>query len=121
MQTSYAKHLRKKRSSTVEPVIGTLVNFFAMWRVNTRGIQQANKCVVMAAIAYNLKKMMKFKNKQAVGVQAPLHEIKKVIVKTAELLQNATILNLEATTVRIRRKMIWLSYSNLITPIRISF
>jgi len=30
-------------------------------RVNTRGIQLANKCMIMAAIAYNLKKMMKFK------------------------------------------------------------
>jgi hypothetical protein len=38
-----------------------------MRRVNTRGIQQANKCILMAAIAYNLKKLMKWtvKNVQA--------------------------------------------------------
>jgi hypothetical protein len=31
-----------------------------MKRVNTRGIKLANKCMIMAAIAYNLKKMLKF-------------------------------------------------------------
>jgi hypothetical protein len=46
----------------VEPVLGTLINFLAMKRVNTRGINLANKCMLMAAIAYNLKKMMKFKS-----------------------------------------------------------
>jgi hypothetical protein len=40
-------------------VLGTLINFLAMKRVNTRGINQANKCMLMAAIAYNLKKLIK--------------------------------------------------------------
>jgi uncharacterized protein CbrC (UPF0167 family) len=31
-----------------------------MRRVNTRGIKQANKCILMAAIAYNLKKLLKW-------------------------------------------------------------
>jgi hypothetical protein len=43
------------RSKTVEPVLGTLINFMNMKRVNTRGICQANKHVIMAALAYNLK------------------------------------------------------------------
>lgn len=60
LQTAKAKRLKKLRSSTVEPVIGTLVGYLAMKRVNTRGIQQANKCMLMAAVAYNLKKLMKF-------------------------------------------------------------
>ncbi|HEX8278275.1 MAG TPA: transposase [Segetibacter sp.] len=59
--TEKARQLKKLRSSTVEPVIGTLVNYLAMKRVNTRGIKQANKCMLMAAVAYNLKKLMKFK------------------------------------------------------------
>lgn len=60
LQTAKARQLRKLRSSTVEPVIGTLVNYLAMKRVNTRGIQQANKCMIMAAVAYNIKKLLKF-------------------------------------------------------------
>jgi len=65
LQTQKAKRLKKLRSSTVEPVIGTLVNYLAMKRVNTRGIQQANKCMLMAAVAYNLKKLLKFKTNKA--------------------------------------------------------
>ena len=60
LQTDYAKKMKKLRQSTVEPVLGTLINFLSMRRVNTRGIKQANKCMLMAAIAYNIKKMMKF-------------------------------------------------------------
>ena len=60
LQTQKAKRMKKLRSSTVEPVLGTLVNYLGMRRVNTRGIAQANKCMLMAAIAYNLKKLLKF-------------------------------------------------------------
>lgn len=60
LQTNKAKRMKKLCSSTVEPVLGTLVNYLNLRRVNTRGIKQANKCMLMAAIAYNLKKLMKF-------------------------------------------------------------
>jgi hypothetical protein len=60
LQTGKAKHMKKLRSSTVEPVLGTLVNYLGMRRVNTRGMKQSNKCMLMAAVAYNLKKLMKF-------------------------------------------------------------
>lgn len=60
LKTPYARKMKKLRQSTVEPVLGTLINFLAMKRVNTRGIKLASKCMMMAAIAYNLKKMMKF-------------------------------------------------------------
>jgi len=63
MQSRKAKILMKKRQSTVEPVIGTLVNYLGLKRVNTRGIQQVNKCITMAAVAYNLKKLIKHKAK----------------------------------------------------------
>ncbi|MFD2960636.1 transposase, partial [Olivibacter jilunii] len=66
MQTRKAKILMKKRQSTVEPVIGTLVNYLGMKRVNTKGLAQANKCLTMAAIAYNLKKMLKFSPKKRI-------------------------------------------------------
>jgi len=65
MQTNYAKKISKIRSSTVEPVLGTLINFLNMKRVNTRGIKLANKHVLMATLTYNLKKYMKFIAKRA--------------------------------------------------------
>jgi len=48
------------RHSTVEPVFGTLINFMGMRKINTRGIESANKVMLMAAMAYNLKKLLKY-------------------------------------------------------------
>ena len=82
LQTPRAKQLRKLRSSTVEPVIGTLVNYLAMKRVNTRGLQQANKCMLMAAVAYNLKKLLKFKVNKVVTIAKTMEiEAKKGLLK----------------------------------------
>lgn len=64
MQTTSREKIRRLRSSTVEPVLGTLVNFLAMRRVNTRGIKQASKCILMSAIAYNLKKLLKWESRK---------------------------------------------------------
>jgi transposase len=61
----YAKRMSRLRSSTVEPVLGTLLNFMNMRRVNTRGIDLANKHVLMAALVYNLKKYLKYISKNA--------------------------------------------------------
>lgn len=52
--------MKKKRQSTVEPVFGTLTQFMALKKVNTRGIDKANKVMLMSAMAYNLKKYLKF-------------------------------------------------------------
>jgi hypothetical protein len=64
-KAAYAKRISKIRSRTVEPVLGTLINFLNMRRVNTRGMAQANKHVLMVAITYNLKKLMNFNRLKA--------------------------------------------------------
>ena len=64
LQTPMAKRMKKLRSSTVEPVLGTLVNFLGMRRVYTKGVGLAGKCMTMTAIAYNLKKLMKWQSKK---------------------------------------------------------
>jgi transposase len=53
------RYYKTLRQSTVEPVFGTLINYMGMRRINTRGIESANKVLIMAAIAYNLKKLLK--------------------------------------------------------------
>ncbi len=65
LQTVNREKIRQLRGSTVEPVLGTLVNYLGMRRVNTRGLQQANKCMLMAAVAYNLKKLLRWEGKKA--------------------------------------------------------
>ncbi|MCC6815199.1 MAG: transposase [Saprospiraceae bacterium] len=54
--------MSKIRSKTVEPVLGTLMNFLGMRRVHTRGIEAAKKHTLMASLCYNLKKLMKHSN-----------------------------------------------------------
>jgi hypothetical protein len=44
----------------VEPVFGILTQFTGMLKVYTRGIKNANKQMLMAAAAYNLKKLLKY-------------------------------------------------------------
>ena len=53
-------YMKGKRQSTVEPVFGTLTQFLGMGKVNTLGLKQANKCMHLSAVAYNLKKYLKF-------------------------------------------------------------
>jgi hypothetical protein len=64
VQSKRGRALKVKRSSTVEPVFGTLTEFMAMRKVNTRGISNANKGMLMAAMAYNLKKYLRFTQKR---------------------------------------------------------
>jgi transposase len=78
LKTEKAKRLKKQRSSTVEPVLGTLINFRGMKRIWTRGIENANKCMLGAAIAYNLKKWINFKVKKVnVKIEALPKPLKK--------------------------------------------
>lgn len=57
---AYTKRISKIRSRTVEPVLGTLINFTNLKKINSRGMSCANKHVMMAALTYNLKKLLKF-------------------------------------------------------------
>jgi transposase len=76
LQTNYAKRMSKIRQSTVEPVLGTLINYLSMRRINTRGIQQANKCMLMAALSYNLKKLLRWQSKK---VQVNVKALQKAV------------------------------------------
>jgi transposase len=58
MNTSKGKRMRRLRSATVEPVLGTLLCFMRMRKVYTKGNKSACKQLLMAAAAYNLKKLM---------------------------------------------------------------
>src|SRR5215204_3141956 len=86
LQTPKARRMKKLRQSTVEPVLGTLVNFLAMRRVNTRGIKAANKCMLMAACAYNLKKLLKWITPVDQLVKQGLEKAEKTLANLFSLL-----------------------------------
>ena len=58
------RYMKGKRQSTVEPVFGTLTQFMGLRKINTIGLEQANKVMHLSAIAYNLKKYLKFTRKR---------------------------------------------------------
>lgn len=87
LQTSKAKRMKKLRSSTVEPVLGTLVNFLGMRRVYTKGIRMADKCMLMAAVAYNIKKLLKWQSRKT---QADIKALQEIL-RSAFLVLTASI------------------------------
>lgn len=78
MENKKGRRMMKVRQSTVEPVIGSLVNHFGMKRVNPLGLVQANKCITISGAAYNLKKLAKYitskKRKAATQTKKVLEE-----------------------------------------------
>jgi hypothetical protein len=52
--------MKKLRQATVEPVLGTPINFMGIRRIWTRGLKNANKFMIGAAIAYNIKKWLTY-------------------------------------------------------------
>lgn len=65
VESPQGRYMKGKRQSTVEPVFGTLTQFMGMRRINTLGLKQANKVMHLSAIAYNLKKYLKFEQKRS--------------------------------------------------------
>ncbi len=57
----------KAKRQSIESVFGMLKEFMGLRKVNTLGIDKANKCMHLAAIAYNLKKHLKFTKKSPIS------------------------------------------------------
>lgn len=62
--------MKTVRSATVEPVLGSLLDFNRMKKVYTKGIDLADKHVLLAACAYNIKKLLKFSLRNVIAKQA---------------------------------------------------
>tara|TARA_R110002126_G_scaffold291435_1_gene452419 strand:- start:949 stop:2520 length:1572 start_codon:yes stop_codon:yes gene_type:complete len=82
VNSKQGRYMKGKRQSTIEPVFGTLTQFMGMRKINTIGIKQANKVMHLSAIAYNLKKYLKFDQKlveSGVGTPAFAKLVKSAI------------------------------------------
>ncbi|WP_234999711.1 transposase [Maribacter arcticus] len=65
MNSPQGRYMKSKHQSTVEPVFDTLTQFMGMRKINTIGLEQANKVMHLSAMAYNLKKYLKFEQKRS--------------------------------------------------------
>lgn len=59
------KQMKRLRQSTVEPVFGSLVHYYGLNKIGVIGKPGAHKVMLMSAIAFNLKKYMKFRVRKA--------------------------------------------------------
>jgi len=59
LKTKQGKISYRLRMHTVEPVFGSLQQYYGLRRMNVRGRNSANKVMLMAAAAFNLKKWVK--------------------------------------------------------------
>jgi transposase len=74
-QHSYlGRKMKSLRSATVEPVFGQLIHYRGLRKISTKRKSEANKCMIMAAIAHNLKKLLKFTTKK---IEAKVHSMLK--------------------------------------------
>jgi hypothetical protein len=77
--SSKGQYYKKLRQSKVEPVLGTLINFLGMRRLNARGKSAAHKVMLLAAVSYNLKKLLKYNVKRdmalANALKRPIYKI----------------------------------------------
>jgi transposase len=58
------QRMRRVRQRTVEPVFGNLLQHYGLRRVGTKGKAAAHKATLLSAIAYNLKKLLKYRPKR---------------------------------------------------------
>lgn len=57
-QSRKGKRMKRLRHSTVEPVFGSLIHHYGLRKVSVRGKAGANKVMLLAACAFNLKKYL---------------------------------------------------------------
>ena len=70
--------MKKLRQSTVEPVFGSLTHYYGLRKIGVLGKAGAHKVMLMAAIAFNLKKYLKK------GGKKPYYTFCKAIIETLQ-------------------------------------
>ncbi len=78
-QSKRGRQMKKLRQSTVEPVFGSLIYYYGLSKIGVLGKAGAHKVMLMAAIAFNLKKYLKK------GERKPSRAFLKDIIQDLEL------------------------------------
>ena len=71
-QSRPGRRMRRLRQRTVEPVFGNLLQHYGMRRVTTRGRSSAHKTMLLTAIAFNIKKLLKHQPKKTLRLAIAL-------------------------------------------------
>lgn len=78
LETPQGKRMIERRKTIVEPVLGSLLHDYGMRKVYARGLAAADKHLMMASIAMNLKKWLKhtFRAPKKPALQASLELVR---------------------------------------------
>jgi len=80
-QRRRGQRMRQVRQSTVEPVFGSLTQYYGLRRTNVRGQAGAHKTMLLAAVAFNLKKLLNHRSTKqvvaAVALPKPLQAVNR--------------------------------------------
>ena len=108
LNTSDGKRKMRLRGRTVEPVWGTLLHFRRLKKVYTKGNDLANKQVLMAAAAYNLKKLIGFNNIKSAtsAIKSTVADLKTNILERILLFFDCVLFNLNTVTSKSIKMMI---------------
>ncbi|WP_461074045.1 transposase [Spirosoma horti] len=68
LSSRFGKRMMRIRSATVEPVLGSLINYYGLRQINTRSREAATKVMYVAAMAYNIKKYLRFTSVEQGGM-----------------------------------------------------
>jgi hypothetical protein len=71
-QSLRGQRMRRVRQGTVEPVFGNLLHHYGLRRMNVRGHAGAHKTMLLTAVAYNLKKLLKHQPNRQVSLAMAL-------------------------------------------------
>ncbi|MFD1874822.1 transposase [Hymenobacter bucti] len=71
-QSRQGQRMRRLRQRTIEPVFSSLLQHYGLRRVNTRGRSGAHKTMLLTAIAFNLKKLLKHQPKRTLRLAMAL-------------------------------------------------
>ncbi|SFQ82634.1 Transposase [Hymenobacter arizonensis] len=71
-QTRRGQRKRRVREGTVEPVFGHLLHHYGLRRLNVRGHAGAHKTMLLTAVAYNLKKLLRHRPQRQVSLAVAL-------------------------------------------------
>ena len=66
------QYMRRVRQRTVEPVFGNLLQHYGLRRVGTKGRVAAHKTMLLSALAYNLKKLLKHQSERVISLALAL-------------------------------------------------
>ena len=68
LATRLGQRMRQLRASTVEPVLGSLITYYGLRHLSKKGQAGAAKVLYLAAMAYNLKKCLRYNALQPGGL-----------------------------------------------------